>query len=128
MSGVQFGAQLDEGGVDVGRCAATVINLGDALFKVDPAFDLPQDLVRGTEHAVEQMELVLQQLQHTLVGCVTLVQEVDDHHVKALAVAVAAADALLHALRVPGQVVVDDERAELQVDALGRGLGSDEDL
>ena len=32
----------------------------------------------------------------------------------------AAANALLDALGIPGHVVVDDERAELEVDALGR--------
>ncbi len=56
-----------------------------------------------------------------------LVEEVDHHHVELLAVAVAAADALLDALRVPGQVVVHHQVAELEVDALGRGLGGDQD-
>jgi hypothetical protein len=41
---------------------------------------------------------------------------------------VAAANALFDTLRVPRQVVVDDERAELQVDALGGGLGGDHDV
>ncbi len=62
-----------------------------------------------------------------LVGGVALVEEVDHHHVELLAVAVAAADALLDALGVPGQVVVDHQIAELQVDALGGGLGGDHD-
>ena len=31
-------------------------------------------------------------------------------------------------MRIPGQVVVDDEGAELEVDALGGGLGGDHDL
>ena len=39
----------------------------------------------------------------------------------------AAADALLDALRVPRQVVVDDHRAELEVDALRGRLGGDHD-
>ena len=39
----------------------------------------------------------------------------------------AAADPLLDPLRVPGQVVVDDQIAELQVDAFGGGLGGDHD-
>jgi hypothetical protein len=73
--GVQLGAELRKGGVDVGRRAAPVVNLGDALFKVDAAFDLAQHLVRRAEHAVEQVELVLQQLQHALVGRVALVQK-----------------------------------------------------
>ena len=44
-----------------------------------------------------------------------------------LAVAVATADALLNALRVPGQIVVDDQIAELEVDALGRCFGRNHD-
>ena len=36
-----------------------------------------------------------------------------------------AADALFHALRVPGQVVVDQHGAELQVDTFCSGFGSD---
>ena len=45
-----------------------------------------------------------------------------------LAVAVAAADPLLDPLGVPGQVVVDHEGAELEIHALGRRLGGDEDV
>ena len=45
-----------------------------------------------------------------------------------LPVAMAASDALLHALRVPRQVVVDDKRAELQVDAFRASLRADHDL
>ncbi len=45
-----------------------------------------------------------------------------------LAVAMAAPDALLDALRIPGQVVVHDRVAELQVEALRAGLGGDEHL
>ncbi len=44
-----------------------------------------------------------------------------------LSVAVAASDPLLDAVRVPGQIVVDDQRAELQVHTLGGGLGRDHD-
>ena len=63
-----------------------------------------------------------------LVGLVVPVEEIDHDHVVLLPVAVAAADALLDALRVPWQVVVDDQRAELEVDAFGAGLGGDHDL
>ena len=86
-----------------------------------------EHFVGGAEDAVEEAELLAQQLEHAAVGLVALVQEVDDDHVVLLAVAVAAADALLDALRVPGQVVVDDQRAELEVDAFGRRLGGEQD-
>ena len=39
----------------------------------------------------------------------------------------AAADALLGALRVPRQVIVDDDAAELQVNAFRSGFCTDED-
>ena len=45
-----------------------------------------------------------------------------------LPVAMAAANALFDALRIPRQVVVDHQRTELQVDALGSGLGGDHDF
>ena len=45
-----------------------------------------------------------------------------------LAVAMAAPDALLDALRIPGKVVVDDEGAKLKVDTLGGGLRGNEDF
>ncbi len=44
-------------------------------------------------------------------------QHVHDGDVDLLAVAVAAANPLLHALRIPGQVEIHDQRAELKVDA-----------
>ena len=57
---------------------------------------------------------------------VVLGEAVDHRDVASLAVAVAPADALLDALRVPGQVVVDDGVAELQVEALRSCLGRDQ--
>ena len=42
-----------------------------------------------------------------------------------LTVPVAAPDALLDALRVPREVVVDDQRAELKIDPLCGSLGGD---
>ncbi len=40
----------------------------------------------------------------------------------------AAADPLLDALGIPGQVVIHHQRAELEVDPLRRRLGRDHDL
>ena len=68
-----------------------------------------------------------EQLEDALVGRIVLVQEVHDDDVVLLAVTMAAPDALFDALRIPRQVVVDDHRAELKVDALGRGFGRDHD-
>ena len=116
-----------EGGVDLLGRAALLVDGEDALLEIHAGLDGAQHLVGGTEDAAEEAELLAQQFEHAAVGLVALVQEVDDHHVVLLPVAVAAADALLDALRVPGQVVVDDQRAELQVDAFRRGLGGEQD-
>ena len=62
-----------------------------------------------------------------MIGGVALVEKVDDDHIELLAVAVASADALLDALRIPRQVVVDDQIAELQIDPFGGGFGGDHD-
>ena len=62
------------------------------------------------------------------VGGVGAVQEVQHQHVALLAVAVAAADALLDPLGVPGQVVVHHQVAELEVEPLGARLGHEQDL
>ena len=45
-----------------------------------------------------------------------------------LADAVNAAEALLEAVGVPGQVVVDHQVRALEVDALARGVGGQQDL
>ena len=93
-----------------------------------PLLERPQDLVGGAEHAVEQGQLLGEQLEEPGVGGVLAVEEVEDQHVAGLAVAVAAADALLHPLRVPGKVVVHHQVAELEVQPLGAGLGHEQDL
>ena len=79
-----------------------------AFSKSTPDFDGAEHLVAGAEHALEQAELLGEELEDALVGGVALVREVHDDDVVLLAVAVDTADALLDALRVPGQVVVDD--------------------
>jgi hypothetical protein len=54
--------------------------------------------------------------------------EVEDQAVLFLAVAMDAAHALFQAHRVPGDVVVDHQPAELEVDTLAGGLGGDQHL
>ena len=127
ISRFQFVLELVELELDLLRRAALLVDGGDALLEVHAGLDGPEHFVAGAEDAVEEAELLVEQLVDALVGGVLLVEEVDHHHVELLAVAVAAADALLDALRVPGQVVVDDQIAELEVDALGGGLGGDQD-
>ena len=57
-----------------------------------------------------------------------LAEQVVDPHGRFWPIRSSAADALLDPHRVPRQVVVDHEVAELEVAALAAGLGGDQDL
>ena len=127
ISRFEFLLELVELELNLLRRAALLVDADDALLEIDAGLDGAEHLVAGAEDAVEEPELLVEKLVDPLVGGVALVEEVDDDDVELLAVAVAAADALLDALRIPGQVVVDDQIAELKVDALGGGLGGDHD-
>jgi hypothetical protein len=59
---------------------------------------------------------------NALLRLVAKVEHVDHGHVDLLAVTMAAADALLHPLRVPRQIEIHQQRAKLQIDALGAGF------
>ena len=54
--------------------------------------------------------------------------KVEDQAVFALPVAVDAPHPLLEAIRIPGDVVVEEDVAGLEVDPLARGLGGDQNL
>ena len=120
--------ELLEAGLDFLGLSAVLVDLGDTPLEIDTGADGTQHFVASPKHALEELELLRQQLVHPCIGLIAAVDEVDHHHVVLLTVAVAAPDALLDALRVPRQVVVDDERAELEVDAFGSGLGGNHDL
>ncbi len=107
--------------------ATAFVDVVDPFLKIDSRFDRAEHFVRGAEHAVEQLELLVQQLEHSLVRLVAPIDEVDHHHVMLLAVPMTAADPLLDPLRVPRQVVIHDQRAELQVHPFGRRFGRDHD-
>lgn len=66
---------------------------------------------------------MFQEFIHTGVGFIAFIYKIDHHHIVFLPVTVAAADALFDALRVPQQIVVDDKRAKLQVDAFCARFG-----
>ena len=124
---VQVLLELVEGPLDLLRGATAFVDLADAFLDVDAGFQGAEHFVGGPEHAVEELELLVQKLEDPLVGLVGAVDEVDDHHVVLLAVPVATTDALLDPLRVPRQVVVHHERAELEVHAFRGGLGGNHD-
>ena len=119
--------QVIEGVLYVLGGLAAVQDVGNRLLKVEPIFDLAEHFVAGAEDTLEQVELVLKEFEDALLGEVALVGEVHDNDVVLLAETVSTADALFHALRVPWEVVVDDHRAELEVDAFRRRLGGDHD-
>jgi hypothetical protein len=106
---VQFGLEPVEGGLDLVRVPAGLVDLGDATLDVHAGFERAQDLVAHPEDAVEEPELFAQDLEHPLVRLVAPIEEVDDHDVVLLAVAMAPADTLFDPLGIPGQVVVYHE-------------------
>lgn len=69
-----------------------------------------------------------QQLAHPRACPIAVVYEVHNHYIEFLPVAVAPSNTLFDAQRVPGQVVVDAERTELEVYAFGPSLGGNHDL
>src|SRR5258708_32210548 len=74
------------------------------------------------------MQLLLEDFEQACIGRVPSVEEVDHQYVALLAVPVTSTDPLLNALGIPGQIKIDDQVAELQVEALGPCLGREEDL
>jgi hypothetical protein len=111
---VELGLQGVERGVDLVGGPAALVDLGDGALEVDAGGGgRAQHVVAGAEHPLEQLQLLREQLVDPDVSLVRGVEEVDHDHVGLLAVAVAPADALLDALRVPRQIVVHHHRAEL---------------
>ena len=131
QAGLNLGVQLGLEGVERGLylCvrAAGLVHVGNAALDVHAGFQCPENLVRRAKDTVKEPELLTEEFVHALVGLVAAVQEVDHDHVVLLAVPMAAADALLDPLGIPRQIEVDDQRAELEVDALGGRLRSDQD-
>ena len=91
--------------------------------------DLADDVEDGVvvQRVADLLQLLEQPLQDAAFDGVGG-HEVEDQAVLALAVAVDAAHPLLEAVRVPGDVVVEEDVADLEVDALARRLGGDQDL
>ena len=92
-----------------------------------------QDLAHHVEHGVviqsvaDLLELLVEALQHPSldgVGC----HEIEDQAIVPLAVAMDAAHALLQPVRVPRDVVVEEDVAALRVDAFASRLGGHQDL
>ena len=87
-----------------------------------------QDMVGRVEDPAEQIQLLAQNLKGQPMRLVVPGDKVDHGDIALLAVPMAAPDALLDALRVPRQIVVDDRLAKLQVQPFCAGLGAHEHL
>ena len=70
---------------------------------------------------------MVEKVVNALLRLVAKVQHVDHGHVDLLAVAMAAADALLHPLRVPWQIEIHQQGTELEIDTLGAGFRRNQD-
>ena len=79
---------------------------------------------QGHAHLVEFHEETVQDLPFAGI----LGDHIPDIDLSVLTVAVDTAHALLQTVGVPGDVIVDHQRAELQVDALTGGVGGHHDL
>ena len=92
-----------------------------------------QDLAHDVEYRVvvegvaDLLELVQQPLQDPTLDGVGR-DEVEDQAVEPLSVAVDTAHSLFEAVRIPRDVVVEEDVAALQVDAFAGRLGGDQDL
>ena len=95
----EFLLELVELELDLFGRAALLVDGDDALFKIHTGLDGPDDFITGSEHSIEQLELLRKQLIHANIGGIGLVEEVDDYHVVLLTVAMAPSDALLDTLR-----------------------------
>ena len=102
---------------DLLRCPAILINVRDTFFKIHAGLDGAKDFVTRSKNSAEKLEFVTEELIDPLVGSVVFVQEIHHDHIVFLAVAVTATNALLNTLRIPRQIVIHHERAELQVDS-----------
>ena len=123
----EFELELVEGGLDLFGLAAALVDGRDAFLEIHAGLDGAEHFVAGTKNTFEEFEFLGQKFEDPLVGGVFAIQKIHHHHVVLLAIAMATADALLDALRVPGQVVIHHQGAELEIDALRARLGGDHD-
>ena len=115
--------------LEVGVAELAGVVVAQHALDVGRRQDLADDVEDGVvvQRVADLLQLFEQPLQDAAFDGVGG-HEVEDQAVLALAVAVDAAHPLLEAVRVPGDVVVEEDVADLEVDALARGLGGDQNL
>src|SRR6185369_242227 len=104
-----------------------LINVGYALLEIYAGTNRAEDFITRTKHALEKLKLLRKQFIDSLVSFVLSIQEVDDHYVVLLSVAMTTANALLDPLRIPRQVVIHHQRTELKINSFGARFGRNHD-
>src|SRR5690242_16362808 len=94
--------------------------VGQALLERVGTTEVAEDDVELADHELEKLDLLIEKAEHVCLDRVAR-GEVDDVRFTSLADAVNAADALLDDHRVPGELVVHEPIAELQVQPFGAG-------
>lgn len=65
---------------------------------------------------------MIKEFIYPLISSITPVYEIQNNHIIFLTISVAATDALLHTLRIPRKVIVDEQAAKLEVNTFCGGL------
>ncbi len=108
-----------EGGAGFRVAAAAVEDVAG-----DDCGESGENGLRPSNHALEQIDAATQRHVNVRFDRAFVV-EVDDANLGVLlAETVNAADALLHAHGIPRHVVIDERAAELEIKALGGGIGA----
>ena len=95
-------------------------------FEVEVVVDPPEDHVQLADDQLEQIDLGLQHRQDLLLDGVPR-DQVGDQDVVDLPDPVQSADPLLDLHRIPRQIDVDHDVAELQIPSLTGGFGAEQD-
>src|SRR3989449_563743 len=99
---------------------------GEAALELLRAAEFAEDQVQLAHDQLEQLDLPVEQLEDVGLDGPRR-REVHDMHLARLADAVQAPDALLDHHRVPGEVVIHEHVAELEVASFAAGAGGDQD-
>ena len=97
------------------------------FFKIDTIAYAAQNLITGTKHTIEELELLIQQFIHTYIGRITFIEEVHNYDIEFLSISVASTYSLFDPLWIPWHIIVHYQRAELQIVTLGGSFGSNHD-
>ena len=104
-------------------CCLIIKHLDKTLFKIYSTLNGTKHLVTCSKHTLEELEFFRKELKNTQISSVFTIQKIHHHDIMLLAVSMTTANSLFDALRIPGQVVINNQGTELEVDPLGACLG-----